>query len=73
MSASAADADREMDRCCPDLPTEILDSHGIPLLVRLVEPSDEAAIRDLHERCSERALRWAERRLLWGGYGGAKS
>ncbi len=59
MSGSDAVGDRELDGgCCPELPTEILDSHGIPLLVRLVEPSDEAAIRDLHERCSERALRW---------------
>ncbi|MBK8733471.1 MAG: hypothetical protein IPL93_11595 [Actinomycetales bacterium] len=53
MSGSDAVGDRELDGgCCPELPTEILDSHGIPLLVRLVEPSDEAAIRDLHERCS---------------------
>lgn len=46
------------------LPAWIHDARGAELLLRFVTPADEGAIRGLHARCSEQALRW---RYFGGG------
>lgn len=46
------------------LPAWIHDARGAELLLRFVTPADAGAIRGLHARCSEQALRW---RYFGGG------
>ncbi|HOA58897.1 MAG TPA: GNAT family N-acetyltransferase [Dermatophilaceae bacterium] len=61
MSAPALPGTREWRL---GLPAWIHDARGAELLLRFVAPADEGAIRALHSRCSERALRW---RYFGGG------
>ncbi len=42
----------------PALPAWTSDGRGADVLVRLLVPPDAAAIRYLHERCSDDSLRW---------------